>query len=73
MDVAITVAAELTKDDLVVVLLPDSGRGYLSKIFNDQWMMEYGFLIEEGPKIQDVIEYKKNAVPTLFTFNLMTQ
>ena len=32
VDVAITVAKELTKNDLVVVLLPDSGRGYLSKI-----------------------------------------
>ena len=65
VDVAITVAAELTKDDLVVVLLPDSGRGYLSKIFNDQWMTEYGFLIEEGPKIQDVVEYKKDTISDL--------
>ena len=65
VDVAIKVAAELTKDDLVVVLLPDSGRGYLSKIFNDQWMTEYGFLIEEGPKIQDVLEYKKNTISDL--------
>ena len=65
VDVAITVAAELTKDDLVVVLLPDSGRGYLSKIFNDQWMTEYGFLIEEGPKIQDVLEYKKDSISDL--------
>lgn len=65
VDVAITVAAELTKDDLVVVLLPDSGRGYLSKIFNDQWMTEYGFLIEEGPKIQDVLEYKKDTISDL--------
>ncbi len=65
VDVAITVAAELTKDDLVVVLLPDSGRGYLSKIFNDKWMAEYGFLSEEGPKIQDVLEYKENAIPNL--------
>ncbi|HEX8630537.1 MAG TPA: CBS domain-containing protein, partial [Catenuloplanes sp.] len=31
-------------DDVVVVLLPDGGRGYLSKIFNDQWMARYGFL-----------------------------
>ena len=65
VDVAITVASELTKDDLVVVLLPDSGRGYLSKIFNDQWMTEYGFLIEEGPKIQDVLEYKKDTISDL--------
>jgi len=65
VDVAITVATELTKDDLVVVLLPDSGRGYLSKIFNDQWMREYGFLSEEGPKIQDVLEYKEKTIPNL--------
>ena len=65
VDVAITVAAELTKDDLVVVLLPDSGRGYLSKIFNDKWMTEYGFLIEEGPKVQDVLEYKKDTISDL--------
>ena len=31
-------------DDVVVVLLPDGGRGYLSKIFNDEWMADYGFL-----------------------------
>ncbi|MBF81933.1 MAG: cystathionine beta-synthase [Actinobacteria bacterium] len=65
VDVAITVATELTKDDLVVVLLPDSGRGYLSKIFNDKWMTEYGFLMEEGPKIQDVLEYKENTISQL--------
>jgi cystathionine beta-synthase len=29
---------------LVVVILPDSGRNYLSKIFNDDWMREHGFL-----------------------------
>jgi cystathionine beta-synthase len=31
-------------DALVVVLLPDSGRGYLSKLYNDDWMRENGFL-----------------------------
>ena len=36
----------LTPDDLVVVLLPDSGRGYLSKVFNDEWLAQYGFLPE---------------------------
>jgi cystathionine beta-synthase len=37
---------------LVVVILPDSGRGYLSKVFNDDWMRENGFghvLEAEGP------------------------
>ena len=31
---------------VIVVLLPDGGRGYLSKIFNDDWMADYGFLAE---------------------------
>jgi cystathionine beta-synthase len=40
---AVRVAAD-HPDDLVVVLVPDSGRNYLSKIFNDDWMREQGFL-----------------------------
>jgi cystathionine beta-synthase len=30
-----------------VVLLPDGGRGYLSKIFSDSWMVSYGFVCPE--------------------------
>ncbi|MEZ0068993.1 cystathionine beta-synthase [Streptacidiphilus sp. MAP12-20] len=45
---ALRVAGRLGPDDVVVVLLPDSGRGYLSKIFNDDWMQDYGFLEEGG-------------------------
>ncbi len=41
---ALKVAASAGPDDVVVVLLPDGGRGYLSKIFNDDWMADYGFL-----------------------------
>jgi cystathionine beta-synthase len=37
--------AEEDHDALVVVILPDSGRGYLSKVFNDDWMIEHGFPI----------------------------
>ena len=35
---ALKVGQELTADDLVVVLIPDSGRGYLSRVYNDEWM-----------------------------------
>jgi cystathionine beta-synthase len=45
---ALRVAERLGPEDVVVVLLPDSGRGYLSKIFNDDWMQDYGFLDEGG-------------------------
>jgi cystathionine beta-synthase len=41
---ALRVAATLPEDAVVVVLIPDSGRGYLSKVFNDTWMTDFGFL-----------------------------
>jgi cystathionine beta-synthase len=37
--------AEAEQDRLVVVILPDSGRSYLSKIFNDDWMKANGFSV----------------------------
>jgi cystathionine beta-synthase len=43
VEAAQRVAVE-TPDRLVVVIIPDSGRGYLSKVFNDDWMSEKGFL-----------------------------
>jgi cystathionine beta-synthase len=50
---ALRVAAAASPGDLVVVLLPDGGRGYLSKIFNDDWMADYGFL-RTGGAVQTV-------------------
>src|SRR3954466_4332119 len=44
---AAKVAEQAGPDALVVVLLPDGGRGYLSKVFNDDWMADYGFLAGE--------------------------
>ncbi|HEU0103747.1 MAG TPA: cystathionine beta-synthase [Mycobacteriales bacterium] len=57
---ALRLAQELTEDDIVVVLLPDSGRGYLSKIFNDEWMADYGFLVPDStqPTVGDVLARK---------------
>jgi cystathionine beta-synthase len=43
---ALRAARELGPSDLVVVLLPDSGRSYLSKVFSDVWMRRWGFLEE---------------------------
>lgn len=65
---ALRVAEGLGPDDVVVVLLPDSGRGYLSKIFNDEWMADYGFLEEAGPSasVGDVLRHKEGgALPSL--------
>jgi cystathionine beta-synthase len=68
---ALKVAAEL--DDpvaMVVVILPDGGRSYLSKVYSDSWMRQYGFL--ERPSellVGDVLELKREAgeTPTLVT------
>ncbi|MFC5155876.1 cystathionine beta-synthase [Streptomyces amakusaensis] len=65
---ALRVAEPLGPDDVVVVLLPDSGRGYLSKIFNDEWMADYGFLSDSGPSasVADVLSHKEGgAIPSL--------
>ena len=60
---ALEVAAELTPDDLVVVIIPDSGKSYLSKIYSDAWMAEYGFL--ERPvrqaRIAEVLQEKRRV------------
>jgi cystathionine beta-synthase len=58
---ALVVGAELGPEHLVVVLLPDSGRGYLSKVFNDEWMTRFGFLRSDGPTAGDVLEAKRAA------------
>lgn len=63
---ALRVAADLPEDAVVVVLLPDSGRGYLSKIFNDEWMRSYGFSrATEGTSIGDVLRTKGGNLPDL--------
>jgi cystathionine beta-synthase len=62
---AMQVAAGARADDVVVVLLPDSGRGYLSRIFNDEWMARYGFLRSEGITISDVLANKQGPTDSL--------
>lgn len=62
---ALQVADECGPDDLVVVLTPDSGRGYLSKVFNDDWMAGFGFLHSSGPVLGDVISRRSSGVPDL--------
>jgi cystathionine beta-synthase len=64
---ALEVARRAAPDDVVVVLLPDGGRGYLSKIFNDDWMSRYGFL-HAGPAqstVVDVLAGKSGRMPQM--------
>jgi cystathionine beta-synthase len=68
---ALKVAEEAGPDALVVVLLPDGGRGYMSKIFNDAWMSSYGFLRSrldgstEQSTVGDVLRRKSGELPAL--------
>ncbi|MFI7071331.1 cystathionine beta-synthase [Micromonospora sediminicola] len=64
---ALEVARKAGPDDVVVVLLPDGGRGYLSKIFNDGWMARYGFLDDSGtePTVADALAGKPGGLPEL--------
>jgi cystathionine beta-synthase len=64
---ALEVARRAGPDDVVVVLLPDGGRGYLSKIFNDTWMARYGFLTTGGDEatVAAALGAKSGEMPPL--------
>lgn len=63
---ALRVASQAGPDDVIVVLLPDSGRGYLSKVFNDDWLASYGFLPpSEDRTVGDVLRAKAPEIPAL--------
>jgi len=63
---ALDVASRATPDDVIVVLLPDSGRGYLSKVFNDTWLSSYGFLTSDTQRtVGEVLAGKSGGLPPL--------
>lgn len=72
---ALQVAKNLDADKTVVVLLPDSGSRYLSKVFNDDWMREFGFLdypLAEG-RVEDIMARKQMEIITLRKSDLKTE
>jgi cystathionine beta-synthase len=64
---AVRVALGLSADDVLVVVMPDSGRGYMSKIFNDEWMIANGFLEDQRAKttVGDVLRSKRPLPPMI--------
>ncbi|MBO0851553.1 MAG: pyridoxal-phosphate dependent enzyme, partial [Pseudonocardia sp.] len=52
---------------VIVVLLPDGGRGYLAKVFDDAWMSTYGFLSPDSSEatVGDVLRRKDGTLPAL--------
>jgi cystathionine beta-synthase len=73
VEAALRLARRLEDEDpaaaaraVIVVLLPDSGRGYMSKIFDDAWMRSYGFLdASDGVTAGDVLRAKTGDMPPL--------
>ncbi|HET9325264.1 MAG TPA: pyridoxal-phosphate dependent enzyme [Candidatus Eisenbacteria bacterium] len=65
MWVALQVSRELSADDLLVVLLPDTGERYLSKVHNDAWMRDNHLLDPSATRALDLVENKRRAVPGL--------
>jgi cystathionine beta-synthase len=64
---AVKLAKRLPADAVLVVVFPDSGRGYMSKIFNDEWMIANGFLTDGKRKatVGDVLRSKQPLPPML--------
>jgi cystathionine beta-synthase len=66
---AIRVARDADPESIVVVLNPDSGRGYLSRVFDDRWMANYGFLVECDECVAAVLEARSPTIDSLLYVN----
>jgi len=67
---ALEVARELEEGRIVVVLLPDTGRNYLSKLYSDSWLLQYGLADRpEVVRVEEVLSSKHGHVPPLVTVN----
>ncbi len=65
---ALEVAKELPADGVVVVIFPDTGRNYLSKLYSDSWLLQYGFIERAQPiRVDEVLIAKSGEMPELIT------
>jgi cystathionine beta-synthase len=68
MFAALTVAREVDGDALMVVIFPDTGRNYLSKLYSDSWLLQYGLLERpEAIRVEEVLAAKRGGIPALVT------
>lgn len=65
--VALEVARALTPEDLVVVLLPDTGERYLSKVHNDEWMRDNHLFDPAVSRARDIVSGKRRPIPRLLS------
>jgi cystathionine beta-synthase len=69
---ALKYADHMKQDEVMVILLPDSGERYVSKIFNDDWMRENGFLIPDKITAKYVLQAKSRNMPQLVAVDPIT-
>jgi cystathionine beta-synthase len=64
---SLEVARQLGEGKTVVTLVPDSGRAYLSKFYDDNYMIDLGFLERKGqmPTVEEVLRFKRVEEPAL--------
>ena len=64
---ALTVAQRFGSEATIVTLIPDGGRAYLSKFYDDNWMLEYGFLERHAPAptVAEVLRAKRAEEPSV--------
>ena len=62
---ALAVGRDLPRESVIVVHIPDSGRGYLSKLYNDAWMTDYGFVHDVGSSVGDILASRDALLPSL--------
>ena len=62
---ALKVGRELGPSAVIVVLIPDSGRGYLSKLYDEKWLADFGFIRSRGHTVGDVLARKGGRIPAL--------
>ncbi len=67
---ALEAARELDESKTIVVIFPDTGRNYLSKLYSDSWLLQYGMLERpEVVRVEEVVSAKHGDVPAMVTVN----
>jgi cystathionine beta-synthase len=68
---ALRIAQTMSEKDVIVILMPDGGRGYLSKMFSEEWMQANGFMPSPGQNyyVADLLERKleRKKLPAMIT------
>jgi cystathionine beta-synthase len=73
MCATLQVAAKLPQDKLVVVVFPDTGRNYLSKMYSDEWMLELGYIETEKAEkltVELILKAKPREVPAMIAVTM---